>query len=336
MSVHAFSQLSKHLHKYLIHEPTPYAEFIKQSVYSAQIHNPWFIERFIHTMFQHIVQLTDQNILESYTIDMKPPKQPKKVLVIAAGNIPMVSFKDVMDVLLSGHILVFKPSSKDTVLMKMLLSLLKQFDPTLAEKIIICESIISSKEIDAVIATGTNNTTMYIHHYFQHLPRIVRNNRTSLAIIDNSTTDEDLKKLSDDILLYFGLGCRNVSKLFLSQNFDIQRLFNALLDYSFVMHHHKYMNNYDYYRTIYLLNHESFLENHFIILKESTNLHAPVANVFYEYYSDEQTIYRYIQTHKNDIQTIVSKNHTPFGKSQFPNIDDWADGIHTKNFLIEL
>lgn len=333
----SFIQLSGIFKKYLQNNTnTPYYETIQNSIRQAELLNPWFIEKFTHTMLSHISNLISKESIENYIADFKTTSRPKNVLVIAAGNIPMVSFHDVMTVLLSGHTLIFKPSSKDTVLMKMILHILQDINPQLKEKIIIIETPLSSRNIDAVIATGTNNTARHIHHYFSQYPRIVRNNRTSVAIIDETTTDDELKKLADDILLYFGMGCRNVSKIFIPENFEIQRIFKNIYDYGFVMQHHKYMNNYDYYRSIYLLNRETFLENNFLIVKENEQLHAPVANLFYQKYTHINEPLQYIQNHQNDIQTIVGKNYTPFGMSQFPNISDFSDGINTKNFLMEL
>lgn len=331
-----FIQLSDILKKYLNKEDTPYNPMISNSVYHAEMHNPWFIQRFVHTMFQHIIQLAEKSSLEKILLHTQYTHSPKNILIIAAGNIPMVSFHDVMCVLLSGNNLLFKPSSKDHILMKMIFDILKDINPLLKEKIVIQETPVRSKNIHAVIATGTNNTAMHIHHYFSAYPRIVRNNRTSVALIDENTSDEELKKLADDIMLYFGMGCRNVSKIYIPENFDIQRIFHAIYDYHFVMQHHKYMNNYDYYRSIYLLNKENFLENNFLILKESKHLHAPVANLFYEKYKDISDVLQTFSSHQNDIQTIVGKNYTPFGSSQFPDILDFSDGINTMEFLNSL
>lgn len=334
----AFTNLSSILNNYCNrNQKDKYYSLIETSVYQAEIHNPWFIERFVRIMLSHIAEMTNKESIEKLIDDdFKPAQKPKKVLVIAAGNIPMVSFHDVLCVLLSGHYLVFKPSSKDKILMKTIFNILNDIDATIKERVFIQDDVISSKEIDAVIATGTNNTAAYIHQYFSKYPRIVRNNRTSVAIIDNITTDDELKKLADDILLYFGMGCRNVSKLFVPDDFDIQRIFKALVEYGYFMQHHKYMNNYEYYRSIYLLNRESFLENNFLILKETASLHAPVANLFYEKYKNINDVHQFIQQHKDEIQCVVGKNYVPFGKAQFPDILEFADGINTKEFLMSL
>lgn len=337
MSHKTFIQLSDILKDYLNKNTSAkYYPFIQSSVQAAYVQNPWFIENFVRTMFSHIAQITSKESIEKYTTPISTTSYPQNILVIAAGNIPMVSFHDVLSVLLTGHNLIFKPSSKDTVLMKMLLSLLQDLNPYFKEKITIQENTLTPQNIHAVIATGTNNTALLIHQYFSKYPRIVRNNRTSIAIIDDTTTDENLNQLADDILLYFGLGCRNVSKIFIPENFDIQRIFKAIYPYGFMMQHNKYMNNYDYYRSIYLLNKEPFLENNFLILKESSHLHAPVANLFYQTYKDKSEINHYIELHKNELQTVVGKNYTPFGQSQFPDITEFADGINTLEFLNNL
>lgn len=352
MHQQAFLKLSEIFKNYLKQKEQENS-VIHKSIEQAEKINPWFIKTFVDTMIAHITDLCDKTSIEKYISDFKITSSPKNVVVIAAGNIPMVSFHDVLTVLLSGHRLIFKPSSKDATLMKMILYLLQENDFHLKDKIFIQESIIDLKETYAVIATGTNNTAMHLNYYFSKYPRIIRNNRTSIGILDGTESQEELKKLADDIMLYFGLGCRNVSKIFIPENFDIQKIFAAVYDYAFVMQHHKYMNNYDYYRSIYLLNKEEFLDNHFLIIKESKSvckascgkdeisplggqLHAPVANLFYERYSNITEVEKYIEQEKNNIQTIVGRNYTPFGQSQFPDITDFADGINTKEFLMSL
>lgn len=331
----AFFKLSETLRNYL-HHKTSQSIDIQKVVRQAEIQNPWFIEQFVNTMFSHIADLSDKNSIDRYVDDLKVTSHPKNILVIAAGNVPMVSFHDVMSVLLSGHRLVFKPSSKDGPLMNMLLFLLQEYDRSLSDKIFVQENHVSPDEIDAVIATGTNNTAMHLNYYFSKYPRIIRHNRTSIAVLDNTVTDEELKNLADDIMLYFGLGCRNVSKIFIPKDFDIQRIFAAIYEYTFFMQHHKYMNNYDYYRSIYLLNKEEFLDNHFFIVKESKHLHAPVANLFYETYDHISEVERYLEQEKDNIQIVVGRNYTNFGRAQFPDINEFADGINTKKFLMEV
>ena len=192
------------------------------------------------------------------------------------------------------------------------------------------------KDIDAVIATGSDNSARYFEKYFGHLPHIIRKNRTSLAVITGDETDEELKLLGSDIFTYFGLGCRNVSQLLVKEGFDLDRVFGAIIDYSPIINTHKYANNYDYYKAIFLMNKVKVIENGFLLTQESADLFAPTAGLNIHYYSNEEEVANYLATNKDKSQVIVGTNYTPFGKAQKPDLTDYADGVDTLRFLENL
>jgi hypothetical protein len=188
----------------------------------------------------------------------------------------------------------------------------------------------------AVIATGSNNTSRYFEHYFSGVPHIIRKNRTSVAILEGTETEEQMKGLGEDVFAYYGLGCRNVTKLYVSEDYDLDHFFKAMFDFKEVMTLNKYLNNYDYHRSIYLLNGDDLLENGFLLIKEHESLHSPVACMFYERFSDKEALRKDLKAKADQIQCIVSKEDVPFGQAQYPSLTDYADGEDTMAFLTSL
>jgi hypothetical protein len=192
------------------------------------------------------------------------------------------------------------------------------------------------KDAEAMIATGSNNTSRYFEQYFGHVPHIIRKSRTSVAILSGKETDDELKALGRDVFAYFGLGCRNVSKVYLPEGFQIDKLFNALFDYNAIIHHHKYANNYDYNKAVWLLNNEQLLDNGFLLLKEDASLASPTGSLYYEYYEQEEALRESLMARAEEIQCVVSHRDIPFGGSQRPALWEYADGVDTMAFLLAL
>lgn len=299
-------------------------------------HNGWFTENNIRrALFAWSEELKAEKIdqwLDHYR--WNDDGSQRKVGVICAGNLPLVGLHDVLSVLLSGHRAFIKLSSDDNLLLPALLKLLVRLDATVEEQILFAEGLM--KDMEAVIATGSNNTSRYFEQYFGHLPHIIRKSRTSVAILNGGETDDELKELGRDIFAYFGLGCRNVSKVYLPVGFEIDRLFRALYEYNAIIHHHKYANNYDYNKAVWLLNNEKLLDNGFLLLKEDQSLASPTGSLYYEYYSDEHAVRSQLGGRAEEIQCIVSHADIPFGGSQRPALWDYADGIDTLAFLTTL
>ena len=309
----------------------------EKAVVQSQQENGWFTRENIFDALTAIADnLTEEKLqkwLSAYEI---PVKEPKNVGLIMAGNIPLVGFHDFLSVLVSGHRVVVKLSSSDKRLLPLLAQWLIEFDGTLKEKIIFTDKL---SEIEAVIATGSNNSARYFEAYFGKYPHIIRKNRNSVAILSGNESQDELAALGKDIFSYFGLGCRNVSKLYVPENYDFDQFFKAIYDpFKDIIYHNKYANNYDYNKAIHLLDRVPLLENGFVLLKEDVSLHSPVAMLHYEYYQSTDAVNNQLSMLQDKIQCIVSEDETienalPFGKAQKPELWDYADNVDTLEFL---
>lgn len=306
---------------------------------TAYIRNKWFEPRFIRQAIEGIVYMLDEFKLVEWIAQYKiQTESPKRVGVVMAGNIPLVGFHDLLAVLVSGNKAVVKLSSDDTVLMAYVIHRLMLIDPEFEELIEFADRI---KEVDAVIATGSNNSARYFEYYFSKIPHIIRKNRTSVAVLGGHETDVQLKALAADMLSYFGLGCRNVTKLYVPQDYVLDPVFESLIDYAFVISNNKYANNYEYNRTIYLMNSDTFLDNNFLMLKESDKLFSPVAVVQYQRYATQDELKDLLKAESDNIQCIVSSlelglKTIPFGTAQQPELWDYPDGVDTMQFLLSI
>lgn len=309
---------------------------LDQLIDTALIYNGWFVKDFVKEALLNISAMLDEKSIADFAKNIPEPKQQKTVAIIMAGNIPMVGFHDLLCVLLSGHKALLKLSSDDNVLMPFFIKLLEHYEPSIGENIKFSEAKLVN--FDAVIATGSNNTASHFQYYFGKYPNIIRKNRTSVAVITGKESLEDLKNLGRDIFLYFGLGCRNVSKLLVPKGFVFDPVFEAVFDYKFAVDNKKYGNNYDYNRAIYLLNLDKFLDNNFLIIKEDKGLFSPVSVLYYQEFDSETEVKQYLEENKENIQCIVGKGpgFVPFGYSQQPVITEYADGVDTLNFLVNL
>jgi hypothetical protein len=296
--------------------------------------NPWFTESSVRSALKGLAAMLETPRFTEWADSYSFTTSPKKVLIVMAGNIPMVGFHDFMCVLLSGNIAVCKLSSSDQRLLPSFAALLKLWCPEAGERIRFAPGPV--KEIDAVIATGSNNSVGQFQSYFGHYPHVFRRNRTSVAVLDGTETKEELALLGNDMFDYFGLGCRNVSRIFVPQDFELNRLFEAIVDKGDIVNHHKYANNYDYNRTIYLMNQVPFLDNNFMILKEEKGLFSPLSVVYYQRYSDMSEVNAFLDEQEMNIQTVVGHGFNAFGSSQCPAVDDYADNVDTMQWLNEL
>jgi len=308
----------------------------------AAIENPWFSQENIVYAFANIVTDLEKNNLDQWIEKYKGIdsfRDEKKVGVIMAGNIPFVGWRDMLAVLLSGNRLVAKLSARDKVLIKFIAEVIVSVNPAFAKYIQFEEGGLGN--FDAIIATGSNNSSRYFDYYFGKYPNIIRKNRNSVAVISQNEKDENLKLLADDVFIYFGLGCRNVSKIFVPVNFNFERLFEAFAKYRDIINHNKYASNYVYNRAVFLVNRHDHLDNGFLLVKEDTEIASPVGVLYYEIYNDIDNVKEKIFNNKNNIQCVVSaslySNKTiKFGSSQKPELCDYADDIDVLKFLINL
>jgi hypothetical protein len=311
---------------------------LKEIVARAGHHNGWFTEdNILFSLQQWGDLLTEENLkdwLSKYSFNKNI--EPKTVGVVMAGNIPLVGFHDFLCVLLSGNKVLAKLSSNDKILLPYLSNYLMEQAPSLSDKIEFVDG--RMENFDAVIATGSNNTSRYFEYYFGNKPNIIRKNRNSVAILTGNESEEELKALGEDIFRYYGLGCRNVSKIYVPKGYDFNGLFNALFHYKDIIHQHKYANNYDYNKAVYLMSQFKILDNGFLVLKEDDSLTSPISALFYSYYDDESTLRKMLQEIEEQIQCVVSAKDSDvnFGDTQKPSVSDYADGIDTMEFLLKL
>ncbi|MGB3452243.1 MAG: acyl-CoA reductase [Moheibacter sp.] len=322
----------------ILNDPTEASEF-HSKLKSAEIHNPWFTpENLNYCLKQWNEVLTRKNI-ENWLKEYKYSDSPKKVGIIMAGNLPLVGLHDLISVILSGNDAIVKTSSKDDVLMSAVIDFLTENYSELKNSIQKTERL---KDHDAVIATGSNNTARYFEYYFKDIPHIIRKNRTGVAVLDGSESKQELNGLADDIFRYFGMGCRNVTKLFLPENYNTDQLFESFFEWKDIINHPKYANNYDYNRAVFLLGKEKFLDNNFVMLKESESFHSPIAVVHYSYYKNQDELKNILDQNSEEIQCIVGhptagiQNQIGFGQSQKPGLNDYADGVDVMKFLENL
>ena len=305
----------------------------------SQSHNGWFTPEQVKFSVQSWAKALTEDNLNQWISNYDFSKiEPKKVGLVLAGNIPLVGFHDFVSVLISGHDVLVKTSSNDQHLLKFLAKYLIAIQPELNSKITFVEGKLEG--FDAVIATGSNNTARYFEYYFKDKPSIIRKNRNSVAVLDGTETFEDLVGLGEDIFRYFGLGCRNVSKLFVPKDYNFDNFFKAMYEYRDVIQYEKYANNYDYNKAVFLMSNFQLLDNEFLTIKEDTSYASPISSVFYEFYENLEEITTRLNADAEQIQCVVSKNLIPnsvtFGQTQQPKLWDYADNVDTLAFLNSL
>lgn len=307
-------------------------------VRSAQQHNGWSTEENVRHAFgawgRSLQEEPIRHWLAAYPALLTARDPVRTVGAILAGNVPLVGLHDVLCIWLTDHSAHVKTSAQEPELLPHLIGILEQFAPQSAGQVVFMPGKLGP--VDAVIATGSNNTARYFEHYFGHLPRIVRQNRVSVAVLDGTESEQQLQALGEDVFRYFGLGCRNVSKVFVPQDFHLDRLFEALYAWHPIAQHNKYGNNYEYTRALWLLDGVTFLDNGFLLLKEDEQMASPVATLFYERYQDPATLAERLAAHQHQLQCVVSQRDVPFGTAQQPSLVDYADGIDTLQFLVGL
>lgn len=316
-------------------------EWVDTMIEAAYIHNKWFTPSNSKKSLMAIAnEFLREDKIEAWTSDYSISEvTPKNIGLVLAGNIPLVGWHDIMCTFLVGHKSIIKYSSKDEILISQLIQRLRDINYETKDYF---EKVTLIKDIDAVIATGGDTAATHFKHYFGKHPHIIRKNRSSIAILSGEETEDELYSLMDDVFSYFGLGCRSVSKLYLPLGFNTDRIFEASLKYADVVDHTKYKNNFDYNNAIYLLGQRPFLTNNFLILLEDESNASRIACLHYENYNTAEGLAQKLVSQKEDLQCISSNinlpdvDTIPLGKCQEPKINDYADGIDTLQFLINL
>lgn len=348
----SFVELGKFLSQFTLNEQVHrtdvlhndlYFEKFKDLLSLSQSHNGWFTPEQVYFSVESWAKaLTEDNLnkwLSAYPFDcVQGDKTIKTIGLILAGNIPLVGFHDFLSVLITGHKVLVKTSSNDQHLIAFLADYLISIEPKLSYYISFTDGKLEN--FDAIIATGSNNTARYFEFYFKDKPSIIRKNRNSVAVLNGNESYEDLVNLGEDIFRYFGLGCRNVSKLFVPKDYNFDAFFKAIYEYKDVIFYEKYSNNYDYNKAVFLMSNFKLLDNEFLTLKEDNSFASPISSVFYEYYEDIVDLQKRLESESDQIQCVVSNNLIPnsitFGQTQHPKLWDYADNVDTLRFLISL
>lgn len=335
--ISGLAQLGFYINKFLEVKPENYNEVDEKFaalLRKSEIENSWFTQESQRFALKQWADLLTEENLNHWLSKYKPSHDSKKVGLILAGNIPMVGFHDVISVILSQHIALIKLSSKDRTILPFLLNKWQEF----SEAELQYEFVEKLQDFDAVIATGSNNTARYLEYYFKDHLSIIRKNRTSIAVLKGDETPEELQLLAEDIFRYYGLGCRNVTRLFIPQDFVIDGLFENFLNFKEIINHNKYANNYEYNRAIYLLNQERFWDNNFVMLKEDEALFSPLSVINFTRYKNIDEVKSFIKENEENIQAIAAKpelglDSIALGEAQNPDLETYADHVDTMQFL---
>jgi hypothetical protein len=334
--IKSFSELGKILRDSLEGLNKRYSSDLENLINDQQYKNPWFTPDNVRMAIKAIAdELTYEN-LETWTSsypELNSKRKSIKVGVVMAGNIPLAGFHDFLSVLIAGYTLTAKTSSKDQQLIVFISKVLCEINAEFTGKMAFTEGML--KGFDAIIASGSDNSSRYFEYYFGKYPHIIRKNRNSIAIITGSETVEALSRLGSDVFSYFGLGCRSVSKIYVPDGYDLKSLTAAWKEYDHVIRHNKYANNYDYNKAVFIVNNDEFLDEGFFLFKNSSGISSPVAVLYFEYYDSINSVYIEIERIKTKIQCIVSANDIPFGMAQLPHLWDYADGLDTIDFLLK-
>ena len=324
---HRTHWLSK-LGNYMLSDDITWKEVRQKASYE----NGWFVPEFIELAVKNIAEnFLKKEALGNWAANyhVSSDARPKNIGIVMAGNIPLVGFHDLLSVFISGHKALIKPSSKDEVLIKHLVDTLISWEPGINDLIRFSAML---KNCDAYITTGSNNTSRYFEYYFGKYPHIIRRNKTSVAVLNGLETNEELEQLADDVYQFFGLGCRNVTKIYIPANYDFVPLLNSFKKYNYLADHHKYKNNYDYNLAIHILNNKFYMTNGSVILLEDVSIFSPISQLNYEYYTDRKSLLSFLCDNQ-EIQCVVGQDQVPFGQAQRPTLYDYADKADTMAFL---
>lgn len=319
------------------------AEAFAKEAQHIYLKNPWYTREFVDRSIKGLVHMLQEEQLkqwvQSYPHLKEPVNKSKEVAIIMAGNIPLVGFHDFLAVLVSGHRVLVRQSSSDKHLLPALANLLTHIEPAFADYIKFTDQII--KGFDAIIATGSNNSSRYFEYYFGKYPNIIRKNRNSVAILDGKESESDLEALAEDIYLYFGLGCRNVSKIYIPKGYNMIELLKKFERFEHLKNHTQYFNNYEYNKSIFLVNQIPHYDTGFSLFKEDTALGSPLSVIHFEYYNEINDVIQVVNESRDKIQCVASNLDSksifvPFGKTQNPDLWDYADGVDTLDFLRQI
>jgi hypothetical protein len=347
-AIKSFNQLGEDLRGFLKDPSSNKYEDWNTALKLAEQQNGWFtrdsIISALHGIESWLATKSLEDWLANYPELPKENTKPITISVVMAGNIPLVGFHDFICILLTGNTIEAKLSHADKVFLQFVAKKLIAIEPEWEKHIKFIDKLSSSA--NAIIATGSNNTARHFEYYFRNVPNIIRRNRNGVAILDGSETTEELGKLGEDIFSYFGLGCRNISKMYVPDGYDLAIFFRAIEKFSDVINHNKYNNNYSYNRTIFLMDGKIFTDNNFLTVIEDPVIPSPIAVLHYEKYKDLPTLAESLSAQKDLIQCIATSERVKkklvnmpipvvgFGETQSPKLSDYADGVDVMKFIL--
>ncbi len=334
--IESFSELGQVLRDSLEGKNSRYSSDLEKLIDNQHFKNGWFTPENVRMAIKAIAgELTYDNLANwtSRYPAIDSSESSRNIGVVMAGNIPLAGFHDFLSVLITGNSITAKTSSKDPELIMFISNILCEINPEFIKRISFTDGLLAG--FDAVIATGSDNSSRYFEYYFGRYPHIIRKNRNSIAILDGRETSEELSALGSDVFSYFGLGCRSVSKVFLPEGFDAEKLKDSWSGYDRIIYHNKYANNYDYNKAIFIVNRNEFTDFGFLLLNKSQVISSPVAVLHFEYYKTINNVYLEIEKMRDKIQCVVSRNDIPYGRAQWPHLWDYADGTDTVGFLLK-
>jgi Acyl-CoA reductase (LuxC) len=334
--IESFSELGHILRDSLDGKNTRYSSDLEKLINNQQFKNGWFTPEYVRMAIKAIAgELTYDNLAAwtSRYPAIDSPESSLNIGVVMAGNIPLAGFHDFLSVLITGNTIIAKTSSKDPDLIVFISNILCEINREFSKRISFTDGLL--RGFDAVIATGSDNSSRYFEYYFGKYPHIIRKNRNSLAILDGRETSGELSGLGSDVFSYFGLGCRSISKVFLPEGYDAEKLKSSWAEYERIIHHNKYANNFDYNKAIFIVNRNEFTDFGFLLLRKSPGISSPVAVLHFEYYNTINNVYLEIEKMRDKIQCVVSRKDIPYGRAQWPHLWDYADGTDTVGFLLK-
>ena len=337
-SIQAFSALGNLLNDYTFQKKRAdgWIEKIDDVTAKASNQNKWFTKENLDFCMSVWGKTLNEKDITEWLANYADENKPTRLALVLAGNIPLVGLHDVLCGLASGCSIEAKLSSNDNLLLPLVIDFLVSVMPNWKDKVCFIES--SLKTYDKVIATGSDNSARYFEYYFKNNPHIIRKTRNGIAVLDGNETQDDLAALSQDMMQYFGLGCRSVSHIMVPDGYDFKELFSALFEHKELIQHNAYANNYDYNKAVYLMQEQKFLENGFIILKKDDKLSSPIACVNYSAYTNLEAVNQRLHDQEEQIQCVVSncvENAFAFGQTQYPKLGDYADHVDTMAFLLK-
>lgn len=346
--IEAFSELGKFLSQFTsenfskkegVLNNESFFELFSEAIYGAQHKNGWFLpNQVVFAITQWSQALQNESLLSWVAGYELKVTQPKKIGIVMAGNIPLVGFHDLLSILITGHKALVKLSSNDAKLLPLLCEYLFSVAPSFKDFLEFTEGKLEG--FDAVIATGSNNTARYFEYYFKEKPHIIRKNRNSVAVLTGEETNEQLEALGEDIFRYYGLGCRSVSKLFVPKGYNFDAFYNAMFAQQEILKHEKFVNNYDYNKAVYLMSNFKLLDNGFLMLKEDPSYSSPISTLFFETYDNYEDLKELFEAKDEQLQCIVNfpsnAKNVNFGQTQHPDLQDYADGVDTVDFLLKI